>query len=226
VITKAVTSTYSLSCEAILFDLDGVLIDSTSCIRRHWEAWTRRHGLDTEALMQTAHGLRTIETMQRAAPHLDVQKEAEQFEALEIADTDGVVPINGALHILEKLPPHAWAVVTSGGRNLARARLKRAGLPVPATLISGDMVKQGKPAPEPYLLASTNLGVAVEDCVVIEDSPAGIASAKAAGMRVIAIASTHSRQVLGCEIVVRQLSELTIRMGNTVKIQFADISSG
>jgi sugar-phosphatase len=211
-----------LMCAAVLFDLDGVLIDSTGCIRRHWEEWTRRHGLDMESLMRVAHGLRTIETMRHVAPHLDVEQEAKRFEMIEVADTEGVVKIEGSSQILESLPRQVWAIVTSGGQELAQARLLQAGLPIPDTLISGDMVEQGKPAPEPYLLGAKLMGVAVEDCVVVEDSPAGIVAAKAAGMQVIGIASTHSRQELACEIVADQLSELTIRMENrdSVQIQF------
>ncbi len=172
--------------------------------------------------MQVAHGLRTIETMRCVAPHLDLEKEAERFTAIEIVDTEGVVKIKGASQILASLPGHVWAIVTSGSQELAQARLRRAGLPIPEILISGEDVKQGKPAPEPYLLGAKRMGKAVEQCVVVEDSPAGIAAAKAAGMRAIAIASTHSREELDCEIVVNQLSGLTIQMENEdfVQIQY------
>lgn len=201
-----------LVCAAVFFDLDGVLIDSTSCIRRHWENWTRQHGLDIESLMRVAHGLRTIETMRHVAPHLDVDEEAKHFEALEVADTDGVEQIAGASQILDGLPQHTWAIVTSGSQVLARARLNRAGLPIPDILIGGDDVKQGKPAPEPYLLGAKRMGVPVEDCVVVEDSPAGIVAAKAAGMQTIGVMSTHSREELACDIVVSQLNDLTLRV--------------
>lgn len=205
-------STNFLTCEAILFDLDGVLIDSSRCIRRHWEAWTRQHELDMESLMRVAHGLRTIETMRHVAPHLDVEQEAKRFEKIEIADTEGVVKIEGASQILESLPGHIWGIVTSGSQALARARLKRAGLPIPDTLISGDDVKRGKPAPDPYLLGAKRMGVTIGQCVVIEDSPAGIAAANAAGMKVIGIASTHAREELTCTSVASQLTDLKIQV--------------
>lgn len=198
-------------CDAVLFDLDGVLIDSTSCITRHWAAWAGRHGLDVSAIMKVAHGLRTIETMRLVAPHLDVEKEAEQYTAGEIADTDGVVAIEGALQLLSTLPGDAWAVVTSGSAELAAARIRRAGLPMPAALVTADDVQRGKPAPDPYLMGATRLEVAAERCVAVEDAPAGIEAACAAGMRVIGVATTHQRAELHRSImVVDRLAALTI----------------
>ena len=154
-----------LECDALLFDLDGVLIDSASCITRHWEEWARKHGIDVNAVMQIAHGLRTVETIRLMAPYLDAEQEAEQFTAAEIDDTDGVVASEGALALLDGLPSDAWAIVTSGSRELASARLRRAGLPTPQALVSGEDVKQGKPAPEPYLEGSNRLGKAAQDCL-------------------------------------------------------------
>jgi sugar-phosphatase len=202
-----------LECEAILFDLDGVLIDSTSCITRHWEEWTRQHGLEMATVMQVAHGLRTVKTMRLVAPFLDAEKEAERFTAAEIADTDGVVAIEGAWEMLTALPDGIWAIVTSGSYELAKARLTRAGLPVPDTLVSGDDVRHGKPAPEPYLVGASRLGKAVERCMVIEDAPAGIEAARAAGMQVIGITTTHPREALECSVVVDRLSALRILAG-------------
>jgi sugar-phosphatase len=202
-----------LVCEAILFDLDGVLIDSTSCITRHWQDWADRNGLDMAAVMRVAHGIRTVETIRLVAPHLDAEREAECFTAAEVLDTEGVVVIEGALPLLRGLPEGVWAIVTSGSSDLARARLKRAGLPIPQTLVTGDDVRQGKPAPEPYLVGAERLGKAVERCVVIEDAPAGVEAAHAAGMQVIGITTTHSREELECAVVVDRLSALRILPG-------------
>jgi len=202
-----------LECDAILFDLDGVLIDSTSCITRHWEAWARQHGLEPAAVMQVAHGFRTVETIRLVAPRLDAEKEAERFTAIEVVDTEGVEAIEGALPLLNGLPQGAWAIVTSGSNELAKARLRRAGLPIPQTLVSGDDVRQGKPAPDPYLVGANRLGKAVERCVVIEDAPSGIEAARAAGMRVIGITTTHSQKDLECAVVVGRLSALRILVG-------------
>ena len=210
-----------LECEAILFDLDGVLIDSASCITRHWEEWTRQHGLEMAAVMQIAHGLRTIETIRLVAPHLDAEKEAKRFTEVEVVDTEGVVVIEGALPLLKELPKGIWAIVTSGSRELARARLRWAGLPIPRTLVSGDDVRQGKPAPEPYLVGAKRLGKAAEKCVVIEDAPAGVEAARMAGMRVIGITTTHSREELESAAVIDRLSamHIVVREGNHLTIQ-------
>lgn len=203
-----------LECDAILFDLDGVLIDSTSCITRHWEDWAGQHGLEMAAVMQVAHGLRTVETMRLVAPHLNAEKEAERFTAVEVVDTDGVVPIEGAFQLLNGLPEDAWAIVTSGGDELAIARLKRAGLPIPRILVTGDDVRQGKPVPEPYLVGAERLGAAVERCVVVEDAPAGVEAARAAGMQVIGITTTHSREELfRAAVIIERLSVLRIVVG-------------
>ena len=204
-----------LLCDALLFDLDGVLIDSTSCIIRHWQAWAAHHGLDLSVVMQAAHGIRTVETMRLVAPHLDVEREAERFTAGEIADTDGVDVIQGAPELLAELPKDAWAVVTSGGARLATARLRRAGLPVPSVLVTADDVQRGKPAPDPYLLGAERLGLPVDRCVAVEDSPAGIRAARAAGVRVIGIATTHAKEELvRATVVVDRLSVLSIVKGD------------
>ena len=205
---------FEYECDAVLFDLDGVLIDSTSCIVRHWQDWADQHDLDIDAIMAVAHGTRTIETIHLAAPHLDAAKEAEQFTAHEVVDTVGVVAIEGAGQLLAALPEGTWAIVTSGSRDLAKARLKTAGLPTPTIFVTADDVKQGKPNPEPYLVGAQRLGVAVDRCVVIEDAPAGVVAGKAAGMRVIGVASTHARDELlaqGAEFVIDRLTQLNIR---------------
>jgi len=212
-----------LACDAILFDLDGVLIDSTTCIVRHWQRFAAQHDLDLETIMQAAHGIRTIETIRMVAPQLDAELEAARFTAHELVDTDGVYQIEGASRLVGALPEDAWTVVTSGGSELARARLKAAGLPIPNALVTADDVAQGKPSPEPYLVGAERLGVPVARCVVIEDAPAGIVSGKRAGMRVIAIAATHGREELlgnGADIVVERLADLDIRPAtNSYRLQ-------
>lgn len=210
-----IKNTNQLVCDAVLFDLDGVLIDSTSCIVRHWQAWADQHCLDVDQIMQVAHGIRTVETMRLVAPYLDVEKEAERFTAQEVIDTVGVVAIEGSLRMLEALPKDVWAIVTSGSSELAKARLMQADLPIPKILVTADDVKRGKPAPEPYLIGAKRLGIAAERCIVIEDAPAGIEAGRKAGMRVIGISSTYAREELfekGADVVVDRLTNLKIEV--------------
>lgn len=203
-----------LTCDAVLFDLDGVLIDSSACIVRHWREWAQQHDLDLAAIMRVAHGMRTVETMRLIAPHLDVEEEAARFTASEVAETDGVVQIEGASDLLGMLPADAWAVVTSAGLDLARSRMQRAGLPLPRLFVTSDDVVQGKPAPEAYLVAAERMGLVAARCVVLEDSPAGIEAAYAAGMQVIAISTTHARDELPDQpLVIDYLSALHVAEG-------------
>jgi sugar-phosphatase len=200
-----------IECDVILFDLDGVLIDSTVCITRHWRQWAQHYGLDLYTVMQVAHGIRTIETIRLVAPHLPAEEEERRFTVAEVADTEGVVAIEGASQLLNSLPSDAWAIVTSGSRELATARLRHAGLPGPSILVTADDVTQGKPAPEPYLVATMRAGIAADRCVVIEDAPAGIEAAQSAGMQVIAVSTTHScQELLNADAVIACLSALRV----------------
>lgn len=199
-----------ITCKGILFDLDGVLIDSTACIVRNWEKWAHRHKIDLEQIMRIAHGQRTIETMQAVAPHLDVAREAQAFALLEVSDTEGVVALPGALEILHSLQGARWGIVTSAERDLAVARLTAAGLPLPEALISGDDVSLGKPAPDPYLAGVKQLGCEAQDCVAVEDAPSGIQSARSAGLQVIAVTSTHPRHALQNPVTIDSLSQLKV----------------
>ena len=138
-------------------------------------------GLDEAAVLSAAHGRRTMDTLRAVAPHLDVEAEARWLEQAELADRDGIVAIPGAQELITALSDDSWAVVTSAGDELARRRLEWAGLPAPRCLIPAEQVRQGKPSPEGYLCAAAALGVDAARCVVLEDSPAGIKAARAAG---------------------------------------------
>jgi sugar-phosphatase len=209
---------HRFNCDLLLFDLDGVLIDSTPCIVRHWREWAEAHDLDPDTVMAAAHGVRTIDTMRRVAPHLDLAAEAARFTAHEVADTEGVTAIEGAEALLSGLPPDAWAIVTSAGAALAEARLRRAGLPLPPTLVSADDVARGKPDPEPYIIGARRANRPPDRCVVVEDAPAGVAAGRSAGMRVIGVGATHSREVLlkaGATMLVDRLNRLRTTAGET-----------
>ena len=202
-----------LACDALLFDLDGVLIDSSAAIVRNWQAWADRHGIDVARIVQVMHGVRSVETIRAVAPQLDAVQEAAWLTAREVADTAGVVPMAGARQLLAALPANYWTIVTSGSADLASARLQAAGLPLPAQIVTADDVTQGKPAPEPYLLGAARLGIAPERCIVVEDAPVGIQAGRSAGMRVLGIASTHAAaEVLaaGATVVVDRLADLVV----------------
>jgi sugar-phosphatase len=205
-----------LSCAAILFDLDGVLVKSRAAVERQWAIWAREHHLDPDKVIPIAHGRPTIETIRELAPHLDACAEAKTMEQREIADLDGVRAIAGAAGLLAAIPGDRWAVVTSGTRDLATVRLRAVGLPVPPTLISASDIARGKPDPEPYLKGAAALRFEPRECVVIEDAPSGIRAGKAAGMRVIAVPTTYPAAELGeADVLIQQLSDLRVVFANT-----------
>jgi sugar-phosphatase len=180
------------SFAALLFDMDGTIINSIAAAERVWIAWAERHGLDVAAFMPTMHGVRGIDTITRLAlPGVDPAAEAEAILLAELEDVDGVVAIEGAAVFLAALPADRWAIVTSSPRRLALRRLAAAGLPVPAVLVTAEDVERGKPAPDCFLLAAERLGQRIEDCLIFEDAPAGIQAAEAAGAAVAVVTVTH-----------------------------------
>ena len=206
----------SFSCSGILFDLDGVLVDSTRQVDREWREWAARKGVDGDAVMAIAHGVRTIEVIRRVAPHLDVEAEAAAIENHEAQDQTGVVVMPGALDLVRSIPAARWGVVTSGSRLLARNRLLYCGLPIPEVLVTSDDVTNGKPHPEPYLMGAERLGFRPADCLVIEDAPAGIQSARAGGMNVIGMASTYGVEKLqDANAVVQKLARIEVHSNGT-----------
>jgi sugar-phosphatase len=201
----------SLQCDAIIFDLDGVLVDSTPCIERQMRSWAARHKLDDPAVLKLAHGRRTVETIRLVAPHLDAEVEAAAIEAAEAADTDSVLAMPGARTLLATLPAAAWAIATSNSRRTAIMRLQHTALPIPRVLITAEAVQQGKPHPEAYLSAAVQLGVEPRRCVVVEDAPAGIRAGRAAGMVVLALLGTHAaHQLRQAHAVIEQLAHLHV----------------
>lgn len=173
---------------AFLFDMDGTMIDSTRVAERIWREWAVRNGADATALLAAVHGVRAVDTIRRfARAGTDAEAEAIRLTEAEIAAVDGILPVPGIGAFVAALPAGQWAVVTSAPRALAEARFRAAGLPVPATMVAAEDVRHGKPDPEGYLKAASLLGVAIGECLVFEDAPAGVAAARAAGADVVAV---------------------------------------
>jgi sugar-phosphatase len=209
----------TFSCSAILFDLDGVLVDSTGSVDRQWRAWAERKGVDGDAVMAIAHGVRTLEVIQRVAPHLNAEAEVLELEGREADDREGVSVMPGALELVRSIPQGRWGVVTSGTKLLASARLRFCGLPVPEVLVTADEVMHGKPHPEPYLKGAERLGFKAAECLVIEDAPAGIQAGQAAGMKVIGIASTYAGKFLQqADGVIAKLDAISVSSNGTGKL--------
>ena len=211
-------------CRAILFDLDGVLMDSTRAVERQWRLWAEENCLDPAKIIEVAHGRRTVETISLVMPHIDAAAEAAKLEKREANDVEGVTVMPGASDLLASLARGRWCVVTSGTRYLATRRLALGNLPIPDTLITADDVREGKPHPEPYLKGAERLAVEPPECLVIEDAPAGIRAARAAGMKAIALTSTYEALELAeADAIVSTLGELEIRTnGDGIEISLAE----
>jgi sugar-phosphatase len=197
----------------MLFDLDGVLVDSTPAVARVWTIWANKHGFIPDEVVRQAHGRPSLTTIRELLPHSDHDAENREVERGEIEDVEGVVPLPGAPELLQALPQERWAIATSCTRRLAEVRIRAAGLPVPKHLITSTDVLHGKPDPEPYIKAAKILGLAPADCIVVEDAPAGIRAGKAAGARVLALRTTAPDAELtqaGADWIVNDLASLRL----------------
>ena len=177
----------TLRAEALLLDMDGTLVHSTTEVETVWRLWCQSHRLDPEPVLAMCHGVRSREVIRALAPQLDLAREVALLDELEIQHAGVAEPIAGARTLLGALSPARWVLVTSASQRVARHRLASAGLPLPRLLIGAEDVVRGKPDPEPYLLAARQLGLAPADCLVFEDAPAGIRSALQAGCQVVQI---------------------------------------
>jgi len=199
--------------KAILFDLDGVLIDSTRAVARVWRRWAVEHGFDPEEVIARAHGRPSPTRVREYLPDADHAVENREVERREMEDIEGVVLLPGSARLLSELPPDRWTIVTSCTRPLAETRLRAAGLPVPERMVTSSEIKNGKPHPEPYLKGASVLGYSATDCVVVEDVPAGIRAGKSAGATVIAFRTTVKDPELlaaGADWLLDNCSEVSV----------------
>jgi sugar-phosphatase len=210
-----------IPCKGVLFDLDGVLVDSTPAVARVWTIWANKHGFDPDETVRRAHGRPSLTTIRELLPNADYAAENDLVERMEIEDVDGVIPLPGAVELLRALPADAWTIVTSCTRRLALVRLRAAGIPIPRSFVSSTDIVNGKPHPEPYLKGAELLGVTPQDCVVFEDAPAGIRAGKAAGAQVIALQTTERDALLreaGADWIVKD--------GDAVRVSAANPGGG
>jgi sugar-phosphatase len=199
-------------CRAILFDLDGVLVDSRRAVEEVWRIWGRERDRDPEPFIRVAHGRRISETLRMVDPELDTAREAAALDSLEERVTTGIIAVPGAPELVASIPPDRWGIVTSGSARIARLRLSLAGIPVPPVFVTAEQVKVGKPDPQGYLAGARALGQLPADCLVFEDAPPGVAAAKAAGMRVVGILTTQAASALAAAgACVEDLTHVTLQ---------------
>ncbi|MEX1295869.1 MAG: HAD-IA family hydrolase [Candidatus Limnocylindrales bacterium] len=188
-----------LRVRAVIFDMDGVVIDSGDVYAKHWRRWGAQHGYDYDRDIAHVHpGRPPVETVRIVAPQLDAQAVSLEFNAALEADDgdDPIAAMPGAAELLTGLPADRWTIATSAFRDVARAWLEHCGLPVPPALVTVDDIEHGKPAPDPYLRAAELLGVDPAHCLVVEDAPAGVQAARSAGATTLALRTTHGREAL------------------------------
>ena len=218
----------TIQCRGVLFDLDGVLVDSTPAVARVWTIWANKHGFDPQETVRKAHGRPSLATIRELLPNADHAAENALVEGMEIEDLEDVVALPGAAGLLRALPAEKWTVVTSCTRRLALVRLRAAGLPIPAKLVTSDDITNGKPHPEPFLRGAKLLGFAPAQCVVFEDAPAGIRAGKAAGTHVIALQTTEQDNFLrqaGADWIVADCSSVHVdgaNSGREISLVFSD----
>jgi mannitol-1-/sugar-/sorbitol-6-phosphatase len=194
---------------AVLFDLDGVLVESREATERVWMSWARSNGIDEEELRSAMHGVRSIEVVRALRPELDAGAEAARIEEAQAGDVRGLRAIAGAAEALSALREDRVAVVTSATPPLAAARLGAAAIEPPAVMVTADDVSRGKPDPEGYLTAARRLGVDPAETLVVEDAPPGIEAGRAAGAAVVGVTSTHeAADLAAADVVIPSLEAL------------------
>lgn len=206
-----------IHASALLFDLDGVLINSTPAVARVWRRWAVERGFNPDEVVSRAHGRPSLTTVREYLPDADHAAENREVERREIEDLEGVVPLPGALELLRNLPQDRWTIVTSCTRPLAEVRIQAAGLPLPRQMITSTDITQGKPHPEPFLKGANLLGFPAEQCIVLEDVPAGVTAGKAAGARVIAFPTTVDERKLrdaGADWILRNCADFQVQFSD------------
>lgn len=189
--TAVASERITVETGALLFDMDGVLLSSIGSVVRCWREWCRIYNIPNADTYEVPHGTRAEDVIKQLRPDIDSKEGLKVIEDLEVRDMEGLHVFPGVKSLLESMPLSNWAIVTSATMPLLTARLKQAGLPVPSNLVSAESVEKGKPAPDPYLEGARLLGFKPQDCIVVEDAPAGVRAGLEAGCRVLAVLNTH-----------------------------------
>jgi mannitol-1-/sugar-/sorbitol-6-phosphatase len=198
--------------DAVLFDLDGTLIDSTEAVLRSWLTWADERGVDP-ARLQGFHGVQARQIVRALVAEHEIGPASARIDELELLDVQGIVPLPGAARALAALPAGRSAVVTSCTARLAAVRLGAAALPVPQVLVTADDVAAGKPDPEPFLVGAERLAADPARCLVFEDAPSGLAAGRAAGSTTLAVLTTTAAEQLDADAVVRSLADVVLVAG-------------
>lgn len=216
----------TLTCRAVLFDMDGTLVDSSRVVEGAWGWWAKRHDIPLEAVLSFSHGRPTIATMEHFLPGRDHAQELDEMGRYEETELEGIVAVPGAIQVVRGLQNHPWAIVTSARRTLAQTRVTAAGLPVPKVIVPADEIRNGKPHPEGFLRAAELLGVPPEECLVFEDTRPGIEAGMNAGMQVVAILTTVTSNQLRHRPLIRDFRDVAIQPeGDHLKVDVTDATS-
>ena len=214
-----------LTCKAVLFDMDGTLVDSTQVVELAWTRWAARHNVPLEAVLAFSHGRPSSATMNHFFPEQDNTAELEEMALQEETVVEGIRAVPGASEIIHALEHHPWAIVTSAWRTLAETRVRAAGLPLPRILVPVDEIRNGKPDPEGFLNAAAQLGVAPAECVVFEDTRPGIDAGLSAGMQVVALLTTIPAPSLRHRPLIRDFHDVAVHVdGEHLKLAIKDRS--
>ena len=207
------TEKVTVTTRGVLFDMDGVLVNSTGSAERCWRIWAAHYGVPNADELTIQHGIRAVDIMEQLKPGVDKVDGLRLIEDMEIADTGDLHALPGARELLQSLPVSRWGIVTSATRRLLLGRLEAAQLPVPERVITAEDVTRGKPDPEPYRRGAAMVDAAPADCLVVEDAPSGVRAGVSAGCRVLGVEGTHTETVLreaGASWVVSSLEHVAV----------------